>query len=183
MIEQHNNSVIFKDTYKDENFADFTRIGVAIDNSDEKQWKIDLDIPNHFLIEGDAIYYNFRNNKYERALANNSPMQEVIGVVSKVYNNNKLELTLKGDIIIDRYNDVPIDSYLFLSTMMPGRLVQDEPDTITKIIAKKIENGIHVCIQRGYYLEDNESDNLYQTRYYTENELIEVINRIKRDIY
>ena len=210
MIEQHNNSVIYRDV-DEERILDFSHIGSNV-NANE----IVLTEPNHYFILGDAIFYDIYSNHYRRALANNSIMSEVIGVVSEIIDINTFKLTLKGNIILDRYSNIQEGSFLYLSPLITGKLIPDEPENVSKIIAVKIQDGIKVDIQRGYHLKadtknieyfitkddkyivtDDDrilsvSDNLFQyneyveyddLRYYTQQELQDIIVRITNDIY
>ena len=210
MIEQHNNSVIFRDVQDDNNLIDFSYIGM---HGTEEQIITLTELDNGFLL-GDAIYYDYKTNHYRRALAMNQIMSEVIGVVSKLIDKDTFELTLKGSIILDRYNNIPENTPLYLSQNISGKLVQDEPTNVSKIIAVTISNGIYVNIQRGYFVGFSSavffasaesymlvsSDNkLFQTvnnvkdntnyevidtlRYYTSQEIQDLITRIKNDIY
>ena len=190
MIEQHNNSVIYRDV-DEERILDFSHIGSNV-NANE----IVLTEPNHYFILGDAIFYDIYSNHYRRALANNSIMSEVIGVVSEIIDINTFKLTLKGNIILDRYSNIQEGSFLYLSPLITGKLIPDEPENVSKIIAVKIQNGIKVDIQRGYHLKAdqliNNSSNVPQyeeyvdysdLRYYTDQELQDIIVRITNDIY
>ena len=56
-------------------------------------------------------------------------------------------------------------------------------NNISKIIAVKIQNGIKVDIQRGYHLIQSEEPIYDDIRYYTEQEIQDIINTIKSDIY
>lgn len=210
MIEQHNNSVIFRDVRDDKSLVDFSYIGM---HGTEEQTITLTELDNGFLL-GDAIYYDYKTNHYRRALAMNQIVSEVIGVVSKLVNKDTFELTLKGGIILDRYNNIPEGTPLYLSQNISGKLVQDEPTNVSKVIAVTNNNGIYVDIQRGYFIDSNHSvffasakpymfansDNkLFRTanniinnvnyeiaeklRYYTSQEIQDIITRIKNDIY
>ena len=210
MIEQHNNSVIFRDVQDDNNLIDFSYIGM---HGTEEQIVTLIELDNGFLL-GDAIYYDYKTNHYRRALAMNQIVSEVIGVVSKLIDKDTFELTLKGSIILDRYSNIPENTPLYLSQNISGKLVQDEPTNVSKIIAITINNGIYVNIQRGYfvgfgpqvffasaepYLFVSNDNKLFQTatnlqdntdyepkdklRYYTSQEIQDLITRIKNDIY
>ena len=210
MIEQHNNSVIFKDVQDDNNLIDFSYIGM---HGIEEQIVTLTELDNGFLL-GDAIYYDYKTNHYRRALAMNQIVSEVIGVVSKLIDKDTFELTLKGSIILDRYSNIPENTPLYLSQNISGKLVQDEPTNVSKIIAITINNGIYVNIQRGYfvgfgpqvffasaepYMFVSSDNKLFQTatnlqdntdyepkdklRYYTSQEIQDLITRIKNDIY
>jgi len=214
MIEQHNNSVIFRDVYENK-ILDFSHIA-----SDAKANIINLYEKNHFFEVGDAIYYDIYTHHYRRALAINSIMSEVIGVVSKIINLNEFQLTLRGDIILNRYDSISIGSPLYLSDIITGKLISNEPNKVSKIIGIKTDNGIRVNIQRGFHLTDNEGyhpkykefltknllnifgkdnkvfnaapdpnqpdiviDDRLSLRYYTQEEIQEIIARVIADIY
>ena len=177
MIEQHDNSVIFRDVDED-NILDFTHIGS--DNTEFQTIEL-YELSNGFIV-GDAIYYDIHNKHYRRALANNSIMSEVIGVVSKIIDKDNFELTLKGNIITDRYSDIDNGKPLYLSPVITGKLIEIEPSNVSKIIAIKIQGGIKVDIQRGYHLQQNEL-NYSDVRYYTKEEIEDIINTIFKDIY
>ena len=179
MIKSRNNSSIFRDVFDEDQNTDLTYIGIVGSNFE----KINLEESNHGFILGDAIYYDINTNHYYRALAVNTVMSEVIGVVSKVIDNDNFELTLKGNIILDRYNTIQNDKPLYLSPIITGKLTEIEPNNISKIIAVKIQNGIKVDIQRGYHLIQSEEPIYDDIRYYTEQEIQDIINTIKSDIY
>lgn len=206
MIEGHNNSTIFRSVLAENaNVIDFSYIGMY---GTEEQI-ITLEEPNNGFLLGDAIYYDYKTSHYRRALATNQVTSEVLGVVSKVIDKDNFELTLKGSIILDRYKSIPIDSILYLSQNVSGKLVQDEPLHISKIIGTVTRDGIFVDIQRGFFVSfvgpevqtqdgyifrakdrnfhtygDNTSDYLPEKlRYYTNQEIQDIITRIKNDIY
>lgn len=178
MIKQHNNSVIFK--YVEDDLTNIIDFSYMIDTRDKI---ITLtEINNGFLL-GDAIYYDYTTHHYRRALAVNQIMSEVIGVVSKIIDKDTFELTLEGSIILSRYNAIPEGTPLYLSENISGKLVQDEPDFIIKIIGKTTSNGLQVDIQRGYYAEDTDTAITEDLRYYTSQEIQDIITKIKNDIY
>ena len=210
MIEQHDNSVIFRNVDDSSDLIDFSYIGM---HGIEEQIVTLTELDNGFLL-GDAIYYDYKTNHYRRALAMNQIVSEVIGVVSKLIDKDTFELTLKGSIILDRYSNIPENTPLYLSQNISGKLVQDEPTNVSKIIAITINNGIYVNIQRGYfvgfgpqvffasaesYMFVSSDNKLFQTatnlqdntdyepkdklRYYTSQEIQDLITRIKNDIY
>ena len=63
--------------------------------------KITVDQTSHGLSFGMPVYMKTADGKYTKALANNAATSEVIGVVSRVYNDNRFELSLSGEIIGD----------------------------------------------------------------------------------
>jgi len=63
--------------------------------------KITVDQTSHGLTFGNPVYMKTADGKYTKALANNAATSEVIGVVSRVYNDNRFELSLSGEIIGD----------------------------------------------------------------------------------
>lgn len=209
MIEQHNNSVIFRNVDDDTNLIDFSYLGM--NNMQDENITL-TEIDNGFLL-GDALYYDYKTNHYRRALAVNQIMSEVIGVVSRLIDKDTFELTLKGSIILDRYKNIPENTPLYLSQNISGKLVQDEPNLVSKIIGITRTDGIYVDVQRGYYVGfgpdvyiqtndsylffakdkpfvayDNHKDNtdynkIDSVRYYTNQEIQDLITRIKNDIY
>ena len=178
MINNRNNSVIFRDVELDE-VLDFTHL-----SSTEEDFKtIELEEFSHGFFVGDAIYYDMNTKHYRRALAVNVIMSEVIGVVSKIIDKDNFELTLKGNIETTRYNNYNNKDYLYLSDVITGKLVNIEPRNVSKIIAIKIENGIKVDIQRGYHLLQTEEETFTDVRYYTEQEINDIINTVITEIY
>lgn len=178
MIEKRDNSVIFRDVDVD-NVLDFTHIG----SSEENFRTIELEEESNGFILGDAIYYDIKTNHYRRALAINDIMSEVIGVVSKIINKDRFELTMKGTIILDRYDTYENGDFLYLSDIITGKLVNLEPRNISKIIAVKINNGIKIDIQRGYHLLQTDEQTYTDVRYYTNQEIQDVITTIMTEIY
>ena len=177
MIEQHDNSVIYRDVFED-NVEDFTFMGV----NNPKKHTTEIIQPFHGFVVGDAVYYDIRTKNYKLALANNSIMSEVFGVVSKLIDKDTCEVVLKGNIKTDRYNYIPKGTILYLSSTVAGRLIDTEPYQISKIIGVKSKDGIEVDIQRGYNLHPKNVE--YETpRFYTEQEIQDIINTIMRDIY
>lgn len=179
MIKHHDNSVIYREFYSEDNILNFDYLGM--NNSETKI--IELTENSHGFIPGDAIYYDIKNNHYRRALANNTIMSEVIGVVSKITSKDTFELTLKGSIILDRYKNFQNDSILYLSPVITGKLTNIEPESVSKIIGIAKTNGIYVDIQRGYYLKQTEEPEYEDLRYYTDEEIQNIITQIKTDIY
>lgn len=178
MINDRNNSVIFRDVEMDD-VLDFTHL-----SSTEEDFKIiELEELSHGFIIGDAIYYDINTKHYRRALAINVIMSEVIGVVSRIIDKDHFELTLKGNIETDRYDSYDNQDYLYLSDIITGKLVNLEPRNISKIIAIKIEHGIKVDIQRGYHLLQTDEETFTDVRYYTEQEINDIINTVMTEIY
>lgn len=179
MIKHHDNSVIYREFYDEDNIHDFDYLGVnGVENKIIELTELD----NGFIV-GDAIYYDIKNNHYRKALSNNTIMSEVIGVVSKIISKDTFELTMKGSIILDRYNNIQNDTLLYLSPVITGKLTPLEPEYVSKIIAIKTGTGIYVDIQRGYNIKaipDQQYDGL---RYYTEQEIQDIITQVETDIY
>lgn len=176
---QKNNSVIFRDVDDLDDVIDLTaNCSYGEGNT------IILTENSHYFSIGDAIYYDFNTNHYRKGLAVNQIMSEIIGVVSKIIDKDTFELTTKGSIILDRYDNIENNSVLYLSSNISGRLVPNEPDKISKIIGIKINNGIRIDIQRGYHLiESNQETNDFELRYYTQQELQNIVTRVMTDIY
>lgn len=179
-MKQRNNSVIYRDVNEDE-YIDLSSNGSYGENS-----VIELTEQDNGFILGDAIYYDFNTRHYRRALAINQIMSEVIGVVSRILDKDTFELTLKGIIILDRYKNIPAQTPLFLSPNISGKLIPDEPNIISKIIGITTASGLEVAIQRGYYLKDitqPDPEEITTLRYYTQQEIQDLVTRIKNDIY
>ena len=177
MIEQHNNSGIYRDVFEDQ-VEDFTFLGTRNLNSYTIEVKQDF----HGLVIGDAVYYDIRTRTYKAALAKNSIMSEVIGLVSKLIDARTFEITTKGFLKTDRYDYMTNNSILYLSPVISGRLVDTEPGKISKIIGIKVKDGIEVDIQRGYDLHP-ENKEYEKPRFYTEQEIDNIIQTILKDIY
>lgn len=183
MKKSMNNSVIYRNPVQDENLIDFTQFGTT----EISQKTMILTEPMHYFSVGDAIYYDFKNDHFKRGLAINNIMSEIFGVVSKIIDNNTFEITLDGSITTDRYDNIKDGSMLYLSPIVPGKLIDTEPNIISKIIGIKIKEGINVNIQRGIYLErlnaSQEEAEEVELRYYTEQEIQDLIDQIIKDIY
>lgn len=178
MVQQKLNSVIFKDVNDDANFSDISAAGT---NGEYREVTVNQDI--HGLSLGDAVYYNIYTNRYARALATNTIMSEVIGLVSDVPDENTFTITMKGVLLTDRYNAIADDSIMYLSSAISGRLTNTEPANISKIIGRKIPNGIDIDIQRGYHLKSDETPVYTGIKYYTQSEIQDIINTVMKDIY
>lgn len=179
MVEYHNNSTIFRDVDEDDFVIDITHIGS--DTPEDKAIKL-TELDNGFSV-GDAIYFDYKNKHYRRALANNTIMSEVIGIVNKIIDKDNFELTLKGNIITDRYKSIETGKPLYLSSIITGRLTEVEPEYVSKIIGIKTSNGLKVDIQRGYNLIEHQDEEFTNTREYTPEEIQEIIDTVKKDIY
>ena len=176
-MEKHNNSVIYRNVFEDE-YINFSALGAY--GSDDK---IRLsEHMNGFKI-GDAIYYDFKTKHYKKALAKNSIMSEVIGLVSEIHNLDEFSITLKGLIQTDRYDGIENGTVFYLSDVIPGRLTEIEPSNISKIIGNKTTNGIYINIQRGYHLSEKEIPDIIEPRRYTKQEIQDVIDTVMKNIY
>ena len=63
--------------------------------------KMTITQTSHGLSFGMPVYMKTSDGKYTKAVANSAATSEVIGVVSRVYNDDKFELSLSGEIIGD----------------------------------------------------------------------------------
>ena len=95
--------------------------------------KITVDQTSHGLSFGMPVYMNTSTGNYTKAIANSAATSEVIGVVSRVYNDNKFELSLSGEIIGDfsQINDgnaalIAGQAY-FVSTGTDGKISPIKP--------------------------------------------------------
>lgn len=171
MIEKKNNSVIFKNPY-DKCLIDLSYLG-TLEHIDKD---ILLHQENHYFQIGDVLYYNLAENKFAKAIANNSIESEVCGVVSGVTDEHNFSIKTQGFIETDRYG-FDDGTNLYLSESSSGKLISIEGSIIVKQIATQAPNGIIVNIQRGYKT-DNPSGQDTDYELYTKSELDEIIKNV-----
>jgi hypothetical protein len=183
MRKNYVNSVIKSDeSYEEPTITDLSLLGAS--NKDDRKLMI-YELNNGFNT-GDALYYDYTSGHYRRAIAVNTILSEVVGVVGKVIDKDNFELVLKGDIETNKFDLIPDDSPLYLSPLITGKLIPNEPNNISKVIAIKKKYGlIKVDIQRGYSLIDEKIDSTTYSdaRFYTTQEIKEITNQIISDIY
>ncbi len=106
---------------------------------------------NHGFAVGDFIYYHHEQG-YQKALAMDDLSINVIGIISKVFDENSFEYRWTGFFGTDIFTET--NGYtqgmpLYLSETEPGGVVQIQPDT-SKTVGYPVENlGIIINIERG----------------------------------
>ena len=106
---------------------------------------------NHGFIIGDFIYYH-PIDKYKLASAIDDYDSNIVGMVTKIIDNNTFEYQWSGFYKTDLFNDqngftqgVPI----YISSTKPGKVTQKQPD-ISKAVGYPVENiGLIISIERG----------------------------------
>ena len=102
---------------------------------------------NHGLSIGDWIYYD---KTYQKGLAEDSKAINIIGLVTKVIDNNNFEFICNGYVKTDYYinKEYEIGLPLYISDKVPGKATQVQPD-ISKAIGYLVKDGIVISIERG----------------------------------
>ena len=166
----YKNSNIYK-TPEEHHLFDLSQFGTTkVINKQEVMQK------KHYFRVGDAIYYDIQEKKFALALAINDINSEVVGLVSEIINEDIFMITNTGELITNRYS-FPIGTQLYLSNIVPGKLVSMQPSNVIKPIATQSNNGIIIDIGRGWIPESPTSDEVVYENY-TREELDEIINNI-----
>lgn len=164
------NSIIYKNP-EEYSVLDFTNIGIKL----YEDKIMDIHQENHYFDVGDALFFNIKTNKFEKALAENNIFSEVCGVVSKINSIDDFEIISHGEIQTGRYA-FELNTKLYLSDIQPGKLLSIHPAVIVKEIATQIEDGIFVNIKRALKTTATSDTNTYEN--YTQEELNEIISNI-----
>lgn len=167
-----NNSIVFKDPEK-EHLIDLTYLGTML----KEDSTICITQENHFFVPGDVLAYDLLSKKFIRALATNAVQSEVCGVVSEFIDVNNFVLVVKGLVNAPQYK-FPNGSTLWLSEVVPGKLMSISPTNIFREIATQVSEGvIEVNIKMGFItgLPKAEPEILES---YTQAELDEIISNI-----
>ncbi len=172
MVQQHKNSVIFRDPDGDEYLQDLTKIGTYyVDDT-----SLTIIQENHGFAVGDALCYNLIEQKYQLAIALNTKDSEVCGVVKHVFDNNTFNFVTKGKIENTKY-EYPEGSELWLSEAIDGHLTSIEPRIVFKKVGTQLANkAIKVEIERGFSTGEPIDQSLLEA--YTQAELDEIIANI-----
>ena len=106
---------------------------------------------NHGFEIGDFIFYH-PNDGYKKALAIDSYDSNIVGMVTKIIDDNTFEYMWSGfyatDIFDENHNIVQ-GMPLYISDTEAGKTVQEQPD-ISKTVGYPVENlGIIISIERG----------------------------------
>ena len=145
----------------------------------------DIRQENHGLSVNDFVYFDSSDNRYKKALAEDSTRANVVGLVSNVAGPNVFTLMKSGKVTFDTldYNDTTI---LYLSDKTPGKAVHysEISNTVYIPIAIYIENNIIVSLQQGsigdvlvpYEKEEQDFEN------YTEQDLNDIITQVTNGV-
>ena len=145
----------------------------------------DIRQENHGLSVNDFVYFDSTDNRYKKALAEDSARANVVGLVSNVAGPNVFTLMKSGKVTFDTldYNDTAI---LYLSDKTPGKAVHysEISNTVYIPIAIYIENNIIVSLQQGsigdvlvpYEKEKQDFEN------YTEQDLNDIITQVTNGV-
>ena len=106
---------------------------------------------NHGFEIGDFIFYH-PNDGYKKALAIDSYDSNIVGMVTKIIDDNTFEYMWSGfyatDIFDENHNIVQ-GMPLYISDTEAGKTVQEQPD-ISKTVGYPVENlGIIISVERG----------------------------------
>ena len=106
---------------------------------------------NHNFNVGDFIFYH-PTGEYRLALAIDDYESNIVGMVTKIIDENNFEYQWSGffetDIFSDTYGFAQ-GMPLYISDVDPGKAIQNQPD-ISKTVGYPIENiGIIISIERG----------------------------------
>ena len=165
------NTNIYKNPYESD-LTDLSKIGIY-DNIDGK---VKITQANHCFKVGDVLYYDPILQTFGLALAENTILSEVIGVVYEILNENEFIIINGGEVILDRYS-YDTGSSLYLSELEKGKIISIRPEKVIKPVGVKTDNGIMVNIQRGIYDEIAEEIS-EELESYTKEELDEIIKNI-----
>lgn len=106
---------------------------------------------NHGFEIGDFIFYH-PNDGYKKALAIDSYDSNIVGMVTKIIDDNTFEYMWSGFYATDIFNSS--NGYtqgmpLYISDVDPGKVTQVQPD-ISKAVGYPVENiGLIISIERG----------------------------------
>lgn len=172
MVKTKNNSLILEVPYgHDIHDLEFLGVYEHIDKD------VTIQQENHGFQVGDVIYYNIQKQTFEKALAINTMESEVCGVISSVIDNHTCKFITSGFILTNRFK-FDTDTPLYLSELIPGKLVSMAPNMIHKQIAVQMPDGLRIDIQRGYRLKLEEESTQTDFQPYTQEELDEIIQNI-----
>lgn len=120
-IEAHNLDPLSHPDYQ----ARFNRMGYPINLVDHGyvgQLTDEIPIFSTSIVDGDAVYYDVATNKYDRALADTSAKNKVIGFASK---KSLYSAVLSGGYIKTAYTTLANNSPVYLSATNAGKLTTD----------------------------------------------------------
>ena len=125
----------------------------------------------HELSVGDVVYLK-SDGKYAKAFGEDSERIEVVGIITKIIDENNFVITVSGEFQTTDYDSYPNGTVLYLSDTDVGVLT-DKPIQYIKPIAIKINTGIIINIQRA-----NEYSFGGTLLYYTSEEITNAIDSL-----
>jgi hypothetical protein len=130
-----------------------------INSSSSSSFELIVNQTAHGLSAGDVVYCS--DAGYKKAIANESPSVEAVGVVSKIIDIDNFRVSTGGLLKTNLFNQYSTGTVLFLSEATEGALT-DAEGYVSKPIAIKVNNGIIIDIQRGviYSLTEDEYDDI-----------------------
>lgn len=143
------------------------------ENSNSNILEIQQD--NHKLSIGNVVYLK-EDGLYDKAFGEDSNRIEVIGIITKVIDENNFVITVSGEFKTDIYNSYKNGDVLYLSNSNLGELT-NVMQTYIKPVGIKIKDGILINVQRSnvYGLGDEDEPEI---EYYTEEEILELIESL-----
>ena len=106
---------------------------------------------NHNFEIGDFIFYH-PSNEYRKALAIDSYDSNIVGMVTRIIDDNTFEYMWSGFYatdIFDELHNIVQGMPLYISETDAGKVVQEQPD-ISKTVGYPVENlGIIISVERG----------------------------------
>lgn len=166
------NSVIFKNP-EDDHLIDLSYLGTML----REKSSVEIEQENHFFAPGDVLAYSLESKIFVRAIAKNTMESEICGVVSEFIDKDHFLLVVKGTVNAPQYT-YPNDSILWLSEIVPGKLMSIQPTKTFRQVATQIAPGIiEVDIKMGLTTGsvEQESEALDS---YTKDELDEIIANV-----
>ena len=130
------NSTIFKNP-EDEHLIDLSYLGTML----KEDSSVIIEQKNHFFIPGDVLAYSLKDQLFIRAVAINTMDSEICGVVSRFIDLDHFELVTKGIVETSLYS-YPNGSILWLSEVIPGRLMSIMPTKTFRQVATQVSPGI-----------------------------------------
>lgn len=136
---------------------------------------------DHNFVEGNVLYLK-DDGTYDLALCEDTKRVEVVGIVSKVINEDEFEIILSGFWETNIYDTDFIEGdvlYLSESESKKGTLINN-PSKFLKPIAIKITDGIIINIQRASASKQIVSGGgaSVDIEYYTDQQILDMIDEI-----
>ena len=139
---------------------------------------------NHGFEIGDFIFYH-PNDGYKKALAIDSYDSNIVGMVTRIIDENTFEYMWSGfyktDIFAEE-NGYVQGLPMYISDTEPGHVVQEQPD-ISKTVGYPIENiGLIISIERGIQYNQEASIGDFKTSANTYNVRSDGFIRVVEDV-